>query len=781
MQQNLVIVESPAKAKTIGRFLGKDYKVLPSYGHIRDLKSKYFSIDTTTFEPLYEIPEDKKQIVSHLKSEAKKSSTIWLASDEDREGEAISWHLAQVLGLDIKSTKRIVFHEITKTAIEEAIKHPRHIDENLVNAQQARRVLDRIVGFKLSPLLWRKIKPALSAGRVQSVAVRLICDREKEIENFKAIPFYVVTAVFSVTQPDNTVEEFKAELNKTFSSKDEAVAFLKHCANAQMSISDITKKPVKHMPSPPFKTSTLQQEAAHKLGYSVSQTMRIAQSLYEAGHITYMRTDSLNLSSLCLNSSHKYIVDTYGETYAKLRKYQTNAKGAQEAHEAIRPTFMDIEDITGTPAEKRLYKLIRLRTLASQMADATFEKTTVTINIDGREETFTATGEVQKFDGFLKIYKASDNGESENVMTLLPELKKGYAITYNTINTTQRFTQQHARYNEASLVRKMEELGIGRPSTYAPIISTIQQRGYVEKVNREGTSRTYTIFTLQQKTKEILETVKKETFGSERGKLLPTDIGTVVNNFLLAEFPNILDYNFTANIEKDFDSIAEGKKDWNAMMKTFYNNFIPEVEKAMDLKSEKKVGERTLGIDPDTGREVSVKIGRFGTMVQLGTTEDKIKPVFTPLLKSQSLETITLDDALNLLRMPRTLGEFEGETVVVNNGRFGPYVLHNKKYYPIPKDSDVLTISLDEAVDIIQQKRTADASRHIKTFEENPEISILNGRFGPYISYKKKNYHLPKKLAADPTALTLQECMDVINKQENTEDSKKAQHSKKKK
>jgi DNA topoisomerase-1 len=424
MQQNLVIVESPAKAKTIGRFLGKDYKVLPSYGHIRDLKSKYFSIDTTTFEPLYEIPEDKKQIVSHLKSEAKKSSTIWLASDEDREGEAISWHLAQVLGLDIKSTKRIVFHEITKTAIEEAIKHPRHIDENLVNAQQARRVLDRIVGFKLSPLLWRKIKPALSAGRVQSVAVRLICDREKEIENFKATPFYVVTAVFSVTQPDNTVEEFKAELNKTFSSKDEAVAFLKHCANAQMSISDITKKPVKHMPSPPFKTSTLQQEAAHKLGYSVSQTMRIAQSLYEAGHITYMRTDSLNLSSLCLNSSHKYIVETYGETYAKMRKYQTNAKGAQEAHEAIRPTFMDIEDITGTPAEKRLYKLIRLRTLASQMADATFEKTTVTINIDGREETFTATGEVQKFDGFLKIYKASDNGESENVMTLLPELNR---------------------------------------------------------------------------------------------------------------------------------------------------------------------------------------------------------------------------------------------------------------------------------------------------------------------------------------------------------------------
>jgi len=781
MQQNLVIVESPAKAKTIGRFLGKDYKVLPSYGHIRDLKSKFFSINTKTFEPQYEIPEDKKQIVDHLKSEAKTSSTIWLASDEDREGEAISWHLAQVLGLDIKSTKRIVFHEITKTAIEEAIKHPRHIDENLVNAQQARRVLDRIVGFKLSPLLWRKIKPALSAGRVQSVAVRLICDREKEIENFEATPYYVVTAIFSVTQPDNSVEEFKAELNRTFPSREEAQAFLEHCANAQISISDIAKKPVKHTPAPPFKTSTLQQEAAHKLGYSVSQTMRIAQSLYEAGHITYMRTDSLNLSSLCLSGSHKYIVENYGEEYAKTRKYQTTSKGAQEAHEAIRPTFMDAEEITGTPVEKRLYKLIRLRTLASQMADAAFEKTTVTITIDGREETFTATGEVQKFDGFLKIYKASVDEENENVVTLLPALKKGSVITYTTINATQRFTQQPARYNEASLVRKMEELGIGRPSTYAPIISTIQQRGYVEKVNREGSSRTYTIFTLQQKNKEIRETAKKESFGSERGKLLPTDIGTVVNSFLLAEFPNILDYNFTANVEKDFDSIAEGKKDWNAMMKTFYDNFMPEVEKAMDFKSEKKVGERILGNDPDTGRTVSVKIGRFGTMVQLGTTEDKIKPVFTPLLKGQSLETITLDEALNLLRMPRNLGTFENDSVVVNNGRFGPYVLHNKKYYPIPKENNVMTVTLDEAINIIQQKRAADASRHIKTFEENPEISILNGRFGPYISYRKKNYHLPKKLAADPSALTLQECMDVINKQEHTDDTKKPQRGKKKK
>ncbi len=777
MQKNLVIVESPAKAKTIGRFLGKEYKVLSSYGHIRDLKTKFFSIDTKTFEPQYVIPEDKKKIVAELTSEAKKSDNIWLASDEDREGEAISWHLAQVLNLDIKSTKRIVFHEITKTAIEKAIENPRHIDENLVNAQQARRVLDRIVGFKLSPVLWRKIKPALSAGRVQSVAVRLICDRETEIESFETSPFYIITAIFTVQLPDGSVAEFKAELNKHFATKEEAQSFLEHCSTAKFSIEDIVKKPVKHSPAPPFKTSTLQQEAAHKLGYSVSQTMRIAQSLYEAGHITYMRTDSLNLSTLCLGSSHNYIVEKFGEKYAKTRKYQTTSKGAQEAHEAIRPTFMDIEDIPGTTAEKRLYKLIRLRTLASQMADALFEKTTATINISGRDEKFTATGEQQQFDGFLKIYHLPSAEGTEEPISLLPPLQKDSAINYQAINATQRFTQQPTRYNEAALVRKMEELGIGRPSTYAPIISTIQQRGYVEKVNRDGKSRTYTILTLQNNNK-IEEMEKTENFGSEKGKLLPTDIGTVVNNFLMAEFPDILDYNFTANVEKDFDSIAEGKKDWTAMMKKFYEDFMPGVDKAMEMKSDKKVGERVLGVDPETGRSVSVKIGRFGTMIQLGTANDSVKPIFTPLLKGQSLEEITLEDALKLLSLPRTLGEYEGGDIIVNNGRFGPYVLLNKKYYSIPKDKDVRTITLDEAIDVIQQKRSAEASRHIKTFEEDKDLSILNGPYGPYLSYKKKNYHLPKKMATDPTQLTLQECMDIIQKQDAA-GSKKARRPKK--
>lgn len=780
MQTNLVIVESPAKAKTIGRFLGKDYKVLPSYGHIRDLKTKLFSINTKTFEPQYEIPEDKKKIVNNLKAEAEKSSNIWLASDEDREGEAISWHLAKVLHLDIKNTKRIVFHEITKTAIEEAIKHPRHIDENLVNAQQARRVLDRIVGFKLSPVLWHKVKPALSAGRVQSVAVRLICDRENEIEAFKTSAYYVVSAVFCYTQPDGSVSEFKAELNKRFDTKEEAQSFLENCANATFTIANITKKPVKHSPAPPFKTSTLQQEAAHKLGFSVSQTMRIAQSLYEAGHITYMRTDSLNLSKLCLNSSRTYIVEKFGEKYAQTRNFQTKSKGAQEAHEAIRPTDMTVEDVPGSLAEKRLYQLIHQRTLASQMADATFEKTTATICIKGREEVFVASGEVQIFDGFLKTYQLSvEEGEEENT-TFLPPLKEKSVINYQTINATQRFTQRPSRYNEAALVRKMEELGIGRPSTYAPIISTIQQRGYVGKANKEGKSRTYTILSLNSNNK-IKETEKKETYGTEKGKLLPTDVGIVVNNFLLAEFPEILDYNFTANIEKDFDSIAEGKKEWSKMMKDFYENFIPEVEKAMEIKSSRKIGERILGTDPETGRTVSVKIGRFGTMIQLGTANEETKPVFTPLLKGQTLENITLDDALKLLRFPRHLGEFEDDNVIVNIGRFGPYVLNNKKYYSIPSDKDIRTIGLEDAIEIIQQKRTTEAERIIKTFEEEPGMSILNGRYGPYISYNKKNYHLSKKFAENPSILTAKDCLSIIKQQEKEpiKKSKSRQYKKK--
>ena len=777
MAKNLVIVESPAKAKTIGRFLGKDYKVMPSYGHIRDLKSKVFSIDTQTFEPQYEIPEDKKNIVNNLKKEALNSNNIWLASDEDREGEAISWHLAHVLNLDIKKTKRIVFHEITKTAIEAALLHPRHIDENLVNAQQARRVLDRIVGFKLSPVLWHKVKPALSAGRVQSVAVRLICDRENEIEAFTPTEYYNVSAIFKYTQTDGSTAEFKAELNKAFTTQEEAQAFMESCMHATFTISDITKKPAKRSPSAPFKTSTMQQEAAHKLGYSVSMTMRIAQSLYEAGHITYMRTDSLNLSSLCKNSCRTYITEKYGEKYLHNRNYHTTTKGAQEAHEAIRPTFMDKEDIPGTSAEKRLYQLIHHRTLASQMEDALFEKTTATISIEGREEKFIASGEIQIFDGFLKTYQPSEEETKQATTPQLPSLKKNSMLQHKVINAIQRYTQHPLHYNEASLVKKMEELGIGRPSTYAPIISTIQQRGYVEKTNKEGETRTYISLSLQADNK-IKQTEKSEKHGAEKGKLLPTDIGTVVNNFLLAEFPEILDYNFTANIEKDFDSIAEGEKEWSSMMKDFYDNFMPEVNKAMESSSKRKIGERFLDIDPQTGRSVSVKIGRFGTMIQLGTADEEAKPIFTSLQKGQNMENITLEEALNLLSFPRTLGEFENDNVIINNGRFGPYILNNKKYYSIPKDKDFQTISLEEAIDIIIQKRATDAERNIKSFEEEPDLNILNGRFGPYISYKKKNYHLPKKYAADPSKLTLADCMNII--EQLHEGDKKPRQRKKK-
>ena len=770
MQNNLVIVESPAKSKTIGRFLGKDYKVMSSFGHIRDLKSKSFSIDTKTFEPEYEIPEDKRKVVNELKAEAKKSSQVWLASDEDREGEAISWHLAEVLGLNVANTKRIVFHEITPTAIAEAIKHPRTIDLNLVNAQQARRVLDRIVGFKLSPVLWRKVKPALSAGRVQSVVVRLICDREHEIEQFKSTPYYTVVGTFITDDGKGGKTELKAELNKRFDTQEEAQRFLETCAGAEYTISDLQKKPVRHAPAPPFMTSTLQQEAAHKLGFTVSQTMRIAQSLYESGYITYMRTDSLNLSSLCLGTSKKYIIETYGEAYSKPRNYHTKSKGAQEAHEAIRPTFMDREEIDGTQQEKRLYQLIRRRTLACQMADALYEKTTATIAISNREEQFIATGEVEKFDGFLKVYTAAnetgDDAESA-AGGLLPPLKKGETLSRNTITATEKFTQRPPRYNEAALVKKMEELGIGRPSTYSPIISTIQQRKYVEKGNREGTPREYTILALQ-KSGKIKETQKQEIAGTEKGKLVPTDIGMVVNDYLMEEFPEIMDYNFTAKVEKDFDAVAEGKKEWTKLMRQFYSNFMPEVEKALDTKSEHKVGERVLGIDPKTGRRLSVKIGRFGTMAQLGTSGDAEKPVFAPLLKGQSLEDITFEEALDLFKLPRKLGEFEGHSVAVNNGRFGPYVVCNKKYVSIPKDKDLMKLTLDEAIELIKAKRVADEQKHIKQFAEDPDMEILNGRFGPYIHYKDSNYHLPKTEAAHPETLTYEQCKAIVDKQPAT-------------
>ena len=781
MQNNLVIVESPAKAKTIGKFLGKDYKVMSSYGHIRDLKQKSFSIDTQTFQPEYEIPEDKQKIVESLRNEAKKTGNVWLASDADREGEAISWHLAEVLNLDVAKTKRIVFHEITQTAIQEAIAHPRNIDLNLVNAQQARRVLDRIVGFKLSPVLWRKVKPSLSAGRVQSVAVRLIADRENEIRNFQATSSYAVIAQFEVVQADGQTNVVKADLNRRFASEEEARDFLERCKDATFSVSRLEKKPVKRSPAPPFMTSTLQQEAVRKLGYPVALTMRLAQQLYEAGLITYMRTDSLNLSSLCLNSSKKLIQETMGEQYSKPRQFHTKAKGAQEAHEAIRPTFMDRETIDGTQQEQKLYQLIRQRTLASQMADATFERTTATIAISGMEETFEANGEVMLFDGFLKVYRESSDDDTENpeAVRLLPPLKKGQELQAQQLLAEERFTQRPARYNEASLVHKMEELGIGRPSTYATIITTIQQRGYVERGNKKGQERSSTQLVMSHGT--INKVTKTEVAGAEKNKLLPTDVGMVVNEYLLSEFPDILDYNFTAKVEKDFDAVAEGKKEWTKLMKRFYEKFVPEVDKAIQTKTEHKVGERILGTDPVSGRTVSAKIGPVGPMAQLGNVNDAEKPQFAPLLKGMSLETITLEAALELFKLPRHLGEFEGKEVVVNNGRFGPYVLCDKKYVSIPKTLDVMTISLEEASELIRQKREAEVASHLKTFEEEPEMEVRTGRFGPYIAYQGKNYHLPKNMAANAKDLTLEQCRDIIAKQSETGKRKTVRRTTKKK
>ena len=781
MQNNLVIVESPAKAKTIGKFLGKDYKVMSSYGHIRDLKQKSFSIDTQTFQPEYEIPEDKLKIVESLRNEAKKTGNVWLASDEDREGEAISWHLAEVLNLDVTKTKRIVFHEITQTAIQEAIAHPRNIDLNLVNAQQARRVLDRIVGFKLSPVLWRKVKPSLSAGRVQSVAVRLIADRENEIRKFQATSSYAVIAQFEVVQADGQTNVVKADLNRRFASEEEARDFLERCSEATFSVSHLEKKPVKRSPAPPFMTSTLQQEAVRKLGYPVALTMRLAQQLYEAGLITYMRTDSLNLSSLCLNSSKKLIQETMGEQYSKPRQFHTKAKGAQEAHEAIRPTFMDRETIDGTQQEQKLYQLIRQRTLASQMADATFERTTASIAISGMEESFEANGEVMLFDGFLKVYRESSDDDTENpeAVRLLPPLKKGQELQAQQLLAEERFTQRPARYNEASLVHKMEELGIGRPSTYATIITTIQQRGYVERGNKKGQERSSTQLVMSNGT--INKVIKTEVAGAEKNKLLPTDVGMVVNEYLLSEFPDILDYNFTAKVEKDFDAVAEGKKEWTKLMKRFYEKFVPEVDKAIQTKTEHKVGERILGTDPVSGRSVSAKIGPFGPMAQLGNVNDAEKPQFAPLLKGMSLETITLEAALELFKLPRHLGEFEGKEVVVNNGRFGPYVLCDKKYVSIPKTLDVMTISLEEASELIRQKREAEVASHLKTFEEEPEMEVRTGRFGPYIAYQGKNYHLPKNMAANAKDLTLEQCRDIIAKQSETGKRKTVRRTTKKK
>lgn len=763
MQKNLVIVESPAKAKTIEKYLGADYKVMSSYGHIRDLKKKDFGVDLKTFEPQYEIPADKRKVVTELRAQAKKSEAVWLASDEDREGEAISWHLAEVLGLDPKETRRIVFHEITKPAILSAIEHPRHIDLNLVDAQQARRVLDRLVGFKLSPVLWRKVRPSLSAGRVQSVAVRLIVEREREIQQFKPESSYRVTAVFEVPASNGSITLLKAELNKRFATRDEAQAFLEKCKKATFTIDAITTRPTKRNPAPPFTTSTLQQEAARKLGFPVAVTMRVAQSLYESGLITYMRTDSMNLSDLCLNSCGPVISSLMGDEYHQRRTYHTHSKGAQEAHEAIRPTDMNRQTIEGDTREQRLYELIWKRTIACQMADAKLERTTVNIAVSETDEMFQATGEVVRFDGFLRVYRESQ-GDDENANAdeskLLPPMNEGEALQRREVVAQQRFSQQPARYTEASLVHKMEELGIGRPSTYAPTISTIQNREYVVKGDAEGTPRSYDQLTLQSDT--ISETTQIENVGSNRGKLVPTDIGLVVNDFLMEYFPEIMDYNFTANVEKQFDEVAEGKENWTEMISNFYQDFEPQVERTLNEKTEHRVGERELGVDPKSGKPVSVKIGRFGPVVQMGTPSDDEKPQFANLTKGQSIETITLEEALELFKLPRTLGELEGQVVKANVGRFGPYVQLGKLFVSIPKGEDPMDITLERAAELIQEKRLKEEQSHLKQFGEDPDLEVRAGRWGPYIAYKGKNYKLPKSDAERATELTYDECKKII-------------------
>ena len=772
MQENLVIVESPAKAKTIEKFLGNDFKVMSSYGHIRDLKKKELSIDKDTLQPAYVIPKDKEELVKRLRESAKKANKVWLASDEDREGEAISWHLCEVLGLDEASTNRIVFHEITKPAILAAIENPRHLDMNLVNAQQARRVLDRIVGFKLSPVLWRKVKPALSAGRVQSVAVRLIVEREREIQQFKSEPYYRINAIFALTNADGSHSEVKTELDKRFTTHEDAIVFLEKCKDAEFSVANVTKKPLKRMPAPPFTTSTLQQEAARKLGFSVSQTMMVAQRLYESGLITYMRTDSVNLSKLCINAAKEEIIKLYGEEYSTPRNFHTHSKGAQEAHEAIRPTYMSNTTIEGTAQERRLYDLIWKRTAASQMAEAQIEKTTVSIactqdNKEGGittfDEHFVANGEVVKFDGFIKVYRESTDDDAEQQDEFahnLPPIKEGDVLTRREITSTERYSQGPTRYTEASLVHKLEELGIGRPSTYAPTISTIQQREYVVKGDKKGEERPYVIDTLRGI--KITPTRKVELTGNEKGKLLPTDIGIVVNDFLMENFPAIMDYNFTAKVEQQFDQIADGKEEWTDMMKNFDKEFEPTVDKVMNARSEHKAGERQLGTDPVSGHPVFVKIGRYGHVVQIGTADDDEKPRFAQMPADKSMETIKLEEALELFKLPRTIGEYEGKTVTIGAGRFGPYVLHNKKYVSLPKDEDPLTVTLDTAISLIEEKRKAEEQRHLKKFDEDPKLEVLNGRYGPYIAYDGANYRIPRDMHEKAAELTYEQCMDFI-------------------
>jgi DNA topoisomerase-1 len=764
MIENLVIVESPAKAKTIERFLGKAYTVKSSFGHIRDLAKKNLGINIEGgFSPQYIVPADKKRVVKELKELARKSEMVWLATDEDREGEAIAWHLFEELSLDREKTRRIVFHEITKEAILHALENPRHIDSHLVNAQQARRVLDRLVGFELSPLLWKKVKPALSAGRVQSVSVKLIVEKEREVQQFISRPYYRVTGIFSVPDGKGGWTRFKADLSRRFDTLEEANAFLTLCQNSDFTVEKVEKKPVKKSPAPPFITSTLQQEASRKLGFSVNQTMSVAQRLYESGKITYMRTDSVNLSKLAMGSAAGKIRDTYGESYLKSRNFTTKAKGAQEAHEAIRPTYMDQSTIEGNRAEQRLYELIWKRTIASQMSEAKLEKTTVSIVVSGAAERFIATGEVLIFDGFLKVYmESTDDDQEEETRGLLPPVKVNDRLNREEIEASEKSTLQPSRYTEASLVKKMEELGIGRPSTYAPTISTIQQREYVVKEDRKGTIKEMTQLIL--KGDSISQKTVKEKYGFEKGKLFPTDIGTIVNDYLEQYFQNIMNYNFTASVEKEFDEIAVGKLNWPNMIERFYSPFHSKVDAATQT-SQRSKGEKVLGTDPETGKPVSVKIGRFGPIAQLGEVSDEEKPKFASLLKGQSLETITMEEALDLFRLPRNIGQFENEELVVGVGKYGPYVRHRSRFFSLAKTDDPYTIQQERAIEIIMQKRTDEENRNIKQFDEEPDLLILNGRYGPYISFKKKNYRIPK--SKKPEELSLEECREIIAKAES--------------
>lgn len=770
MSKNLVIVESPAKAKTIGKFLGNEFEVMSSMGHIRDLSEKGLGIDfENNYAPQYEVSADKKKIVSELKKAAKSSETVWLASDEDREGEAIAWHLAEELKLKKENTRRIVFHEITKDAILHAVENPREIDINLVDAQQARRVLDRIVGFELSPVLWRKVRPSLSAGRVQSVAVRLIVEREREINNFNPEASYRVSALFTSKDAAGTNVELKAELSQRFKTKEEALAFLELCKSAKFTVDSIEKKPLKKSPAPPFTTSTLQQEASRKLGFSVTQTMVVAQKLYESGKITYMRTDSVNLSALAIGTAKQEIIQMAGEKYVKIRQFSTKTKGAQEAHEAIRPTYISSHTIEGTAQEKRLYDLIWKRTIASQMADAELEKTNIYINISGSNHQFIASGEVIIFDGFLKVYLESTDDEPDaETSGILPTMKKGESLSSNEILAQERFTQRPPRYTEASLVRKLEELGIGRPSTYAPTISTIQNRNYVEKGDRQAIKRDFNV--LKLKDGKISDKIKSENTGAEKSKLFPTDIGLVVNDFLFEYFPNIMDYNFTANVEKEFDHIAEGKVKWTKSIDNFYKKFHPVVESTLK-NSERQVGERILGIDPKSGRQIAVKIGKFGPIAQIGKSEEEEKPVFASLHRNQSIESITLEEALELFKLPRDIGEFENKEMIAAIGRFGPYIRHDGKFYSLPKTDDPLEISAERAVEIIEAKRESDKNKVIHIFGQNGEIQVLNGRFGAYIAFEKNNYKIPKN--TDVATLTEEQCREIITSQADTVGKKK--------